>query len=122
MSARVLANVIAQKGARAAQSVEASAGPQLDASTPGAASFSSGRAAGARTVVVVSADTALRQRLAERLAGLRWRVREASGGALAMMHLEAMPAEAMLVDSWLPDLEVASSRDTCACSIRTSSC
>jgi DNA-binding NtrC family response regulator len=57
--------------------------------------------------VVVSADAALCQRLAERLAGLRWSVREASGGALAMMHLEAMPAEAMLVDSWLPDLEAS---------------
>jgi DNA-binding NtrC family response regulator len=55
---------------------------------------------------VVSADAELRARLRERLAGLRWRVREASGGAQAMMLLDAQAAEAMLVDSWLPDLEV----------------
>jgi DNA-binding NtrC family response regulator len=60
----------------------------------------------ARTVVVVSADAGLRTRLGERLDGLRWRVREASGGAQAMMLLETQPAEAMLVDNWLPDLEV----------------
>ena len=79
---------------------------QIPSPSKPAAAAGAAQNTGARTVVVVSADTALRQRLAERLAGLRWRVREASGGALAMMHLEAMPAEAMLVDSWLPDLEV----------------
>jgi DNA-binding NtrC family response regulator len=63
-------------------------------------------AAGARTVVVVSADPGLRAKLGERLVGLRWRVREASGGAQAMMLLETQPTEAMLVDNWLPDLEV----------------
>jgi len=63
------------------------------------------RAAEPRTVVLVSADAGLRARLGERLTGLRWRVREASGGAQAMMLLEAQPAEAMLVDNWLPDLE-----------------
>ena len=57
-------------------------------------------------VVLVSADAGLRQRLGENLGGLRWRVREAAGGAQAMMYLEARPAEAMLVDGWLPDLEV----------------
>ena len=60
----------------------------------------------ARTVVVVSADAGLRARLGERLAGLRWRVREASGGAQAMLLLEAQATEAMLLDNWLPDLEV----------------
>jgi DNA-binding NtrC family response regulator len=59
-----------------------------------------------RTVLLVSVDTGLRQRLVERLAGLRWRVREAGGGAVAIMQLEAKPAEAMLLDGWLPDLEV----------------
>jgi len=57
-------------------------------------------------VVLVSADAAMRQRLRERLAGLRWRVREAGGGAQAMLDLATRPAEAMLVDGWLPDLEV----------------
>jgi DNA-binding NtrC family response regulator len=71
-----------------------------------AAPVAGGLAAEARTVVVVSADSGLRARLGERLAGLRWRVREASGGAEAMMLLETLAAEAMLVDNWLPDLEV----------------
>ena len=64
------------------------------------------RAAEARTVVLVSADAGLTARLGERLTGLRWRVREASGGAQAIMLLEAQAAEAMLLDNWLPDLEV----------------
>src|SRR6185437_15523017 len=38
--------------------------------------------------------------------GLRWQVREATGGADAMAQLEASRPEALLVDSWLPDLEV----------------
>ena len=59
-----------------------------------------------RTVVLVSADASLRQRLREALHGMRWRVREAGGGAAALAHLEEAPAEALLLDSWLPDLEV----------------
>jgi DNA-binding NtrC family response regulator len=61
---------------------------------------------GARTVVLASADVGLRQRLRTSLMGLRWQVREASGGAEAMAFLEESRPEAMLVDSWLPDLEV----------------
>ncbi len=38
--------------------------------------------------------------------GLRWQVREAGGGAEAMAQLEDSRSEALLVDSWLPDLEV----------------
>ncbi len=60
----------------------------------------------ARTVVLASADAALRQRLRRSLTGLRWQVREATGGAEAMAQLEASRPEALLVDSWLPDLEV----------------
>jgi DNA-binding NtrC family response regulator len=62
--------------------------------------------AAARTVVLASADAALRQRLRASLMGLRWQVREASGGAEAMAQLEDARSEALLVDSWLPDLEV----------------
>jgi DNA-binding NtrC family response regulator len=65
-----------------------------------------GEVAVARTVVLASADAALRQRLRTSLTGLRWQVREASGGAEAMAHLEDARSEALLVDSWLPDLEV----------------
>jgi DNA-binding NtrC family response regulator len=59
-----------------------------------------------RTVVLASADSGLRQRLRASLTGLRWQVREASGGAEAMAQLEDSRSEALLVDSWLPDLEV----------------
>lgn len=71
----------------------------------GAAIDSNGMLA-ARTVVLASADAGLRQRLRTSLMGLRWQVREASGGAEAMAFLENSRPEAMLVDSWLPDLEV----------------
>jgi DNA-binding NtrC family response regulator len=59
-----------------------------------------------RTVVLASADADLRQRLRQQLTAMRWEVREAAGGAEAMACLEAAQAEALLVDSWLPDLEV----------------
>ena len=59
-----------------------------------------------RTVVLASADAGLRQRLRSSLTGLRWQVREAGGGAEAMAQVEQMRPEALLVDSWLPDLEV----------------
>ncbi|WP_433969779.1 sigma-54 dependent transcriptional regulator [Tunturiibacter gelidiferens] len=62
--------------------------------------------AAVRTVVLASADAGLRQRLRTSLTGLRWQVREASGGAEAMAQLEDARSEALLVDSWLPDLEV----------------
>jgi hypothetical protein len=62
--------------------------------------------AAVRTVVLASADAGLRQRLRTSLTGLRWQVREANGGAEAMAQLEDARSEALLVDSWLPDLEV----------------
>jgi DNA-binding NtrC family response regulator len=72
-----------------------------------ASALSSGAVqAGMRTVVLASADAGLRERLRASLVGLRWRVREATGGAEAMAQLEASESEALLVDSWLPDLEV----------------
>ncbi|HZY60989.1 MAG TPA: sigma-54 dependent transcriptional regulator [Edaphobacter sp.] len=63
-------------------------------------------AAAARTVVLASADAGLRERLRQSLTGLRWQVHEAAGGAEAMAQLEDTHPEALLVDSWLPDLEV----------------
>jgi DNA-binding NtrC family response regulator len=59
-----------------------------------------------RTVVLASADAALRQRLHSSLSDLRWKVREARGGAEAIAQLEDQPTEALLLDHWLPDLEV----------------
>jgi DNA-binding NtrC family response regulator len=60
-----------------------------------------------RTALVASADRSFRQRLAQILAGLRWQVREAEGGAEAWAEAESSAFEAMIVDSWLPDLDVA---------------
>jgi len=60
-----------------------------------------------RSVVLASADAGLRGRLRDSLAGMRWKVREAGGGAEAMAQLEESRPEALLVDSWLPDLEVS---------------
>ena len=60
-----------------------------------------------RTAILVSADDTLRETMAERLGRLRWQVREASGGAQAMMLLEDGEAAAIILDSWLPDLQVS---------------
>jgi DNA-binding NtrC family response regulator len=62
--------------------------------------------AAARTAVLASSDLSFRQRVRDTLSGLRWQVREASGGAEALALLEALPAEALILDSWLPDLEI----------------
>ena len=59
-----------------------------------------------RSVLLASADGELRQRLRDRLAELRWSVREASGGAEAIARLDEERPEALLLDGWLPDLEV----------------
>ena len=59
-----------------------------------------------RTVILASADAHFRARLRQQLTAMRWRVREAGGGAEAMLQLEAECAEAMVLDSALPDLEV----------------
>jgi len=67
---------------------------------------SAGNKATARTVLLASADANLRARLRQELTALRWEVREAAGGAEAMALLEAKGAEAMVLDSALPDLEV----------------
>lgn len=60
-----------------------------------------------RTVLVVSADGSFRQRLSETLTGLRWQVREAEGGAQAWEEAGTFPPDAVIVDSWLPDLDLA---------------
>jgi DNA-binding NtrC family response regulator len=59
-----------------------------------------------RTALVASADRSFRQRLSEILTGLRWQVREAEGGAQAWAEAEAAAPEAIIVDSWLPDLDL----------------
>jgi DNA-binding NtrC family response regulator len=60
-----------------------------------------------RTALVASADRSFRQRLSETLIGLRWQVREAENGAQAWSEAEGTAPEAIIVDSWLPDLDLA---------------
>jgi CheY-like chemotaxis protein len=62
--------------------------------------------ASARTAILASSDLSFRRRVSETLSGLRWQVREAGGGAEALALLEALSAEALILDSWLPDLEI----------------
>ncbi|HWZ12750.1 MAG TPA: sigma-54 dependent transcriptional regulator [Acidobacteriaceae bacterium] len=61
---------------------------------------------GKAVTVIASADLSLRQRVRSVLEGLRWNVIEASGGAEAFAHLEEHSCEALLLDGWLPDLEI----------------
>jgi DNA-binding NtrC family response regulator len=61
---------------------------------------------GKAVTVIASADLSLRQRVRSILEGLRWSVIEASGGAEAFAHLEEQSCEALLLDGWLPDLEI----------------
>ncbi len=60
----------------------------------------------ARTAVLVSSDICFRRRVSETLKGLRWNVRESASGAEALSELEMNPPEAVILDSWLPDLEI----------------
>ena len=66
---------------------------------------------GSKTVVLASADAALRNRLRESLTGMRWNVREAAGGAEAMAQMEDARPEALVMDFWLPDLEAGEFAD-----------
>lgn len=59
-----------------------------------------------KTAVLASADLSFRTRVREALLGLRWEVMEARGGAEALAYLDARPAEVMILDTWLPDLEI----------------
>jgi len=62
----------------------------------------------ARVVLIASSDTSLRERLRHSLTGLRWQVLEASSGAEAWMASQSIrQLEAILIDSWLPDLDVS---------------
>ncbi len=59
-----------------------------------------------RTVLLVSQDAGLRGRLRQTLGGLRWQVREADSGARAWAEADVAQPEAVIVDSWLPDLDL----------------
>jgi len=59
-----------------------------------------------RTALLAIADSNFRNRLADILTGLRWQVREAEGGAQAWAEADTLAPEAVIVDSWLPDLHL----------------
>jgi len=60
-----------------------------------------------RSALIASADISFRERLSTVLNGLRWHVREADGGAQAWGEaMDALP-QTIIVDSWLPDLDVS---------------
>jgi DNA-binding NtrC family response regulator len=60
----------------------------------------------ARTALLASCDSSFLQRLSQTLAGLRWQVHEAGTGAEAWAAAECFTPDAVIVDSWLPDLEL----------------
>jgi DNA-binding NtrC family response regulator len=60
----------------------------------------------ARTAILTSSDASFRQRVRDALTDLRWQVREAAGGAETLARLDEEPAETVVLDSWLPDLEI----------------
>lgn len=62
--------------------------------------------AAARTAILTSTDASFRQRVRDALIDLRWQVREAAGGAETLARLDEQPAETVVLDSWLPDLEI----------------
>lgn len=57
--------------------------------------------------VVASANQELRKRILKRLRARSWTVEEAMGGAEALALVEDGTFGALLLDRWLPDLEVA---------------
>ena len=58
------------------------------------------------TALLVSPDENFRRHLRTSLSGMRWSVLEAAGGAEALMLMAEERPNAVLLDSWLPDLQV----------------
>jgi DNA-binding NtrC family response regulator len=61
----------------------------------------------AASVLVLSADSAVRARLRKALTAQRWEVYEAEGGAAALLLMEQTRPQATLLDGPLPDLHLA---------------
>ena len=62
--------------------------------------------------IIASADKDFRQRILKRLGADSWSVKEARGGAEALSLVEAGAFNALLLDRWLPDLDVTELVDT----------
>jgi DNA-binding NtrC family response regulator len=56
--------------------------------------------------VVAIPDASSRQRACELLRGLRWTAQPATGGADSLAQMQLDRCDALLLDSWLPDLEI----------------
>jgi DNA-binding NtrC family response regulator len=61
----------------------------------------------AASVLVLSADSAVRARLRKALTAQRWEVYEADGGAAALLLMEQTRPQATILDGPLPDLHLA---------------
>lgn len=59
-----------------------------------------------RSVLLASSDPVLRASLRASLVAMRWQVLEATGAAEALSQLERSLPEALVLDLWLPDIEV----------------
>ena len=59
-----------------------------------------------RSVLLTSADPVVRASVRAALASMRWQVREAGSAAETLAALELESPEALLLDRWLPDIEV----------------
>lgn len=59
------------------------------------------------TAVVASPDPDFRHRVLQALRRTRWTAEEAVGGAAALARLEAGGCQILMLDRWLPDLDVA---------------
>ena len=68
-----------------------------------------------RSVLLVSPDSSFRERMHAALSGLRWHVAAAGSGAEAWSEAERLSPEVLVVDGWLPDLDVREFlRDFCS--------
>ena len=56
-------------------------------------SFTGGQTKHAATVLIASADTSFQQKIRDTLEGLRWQVRQAAGGAEALVYLGETTAQ-----------------------------
>lgn len=61
---------------------------------------------GSANALVASADPDLRERVVNRLHAANWLAEEAGGGAEALAKLDAKNYAVLLLDHWLPDLDV----------------
>ncbi len=60
-----------------------------------------------RSVVIACSDRSTRSRLRQVLEEMRWSVRETGGAAETIIEVERIVPEALVVDTWLPDLELS---------------